>query len=197
MVLLIIIPFLNCYFIGNIPYFQTNPDGKTTKKSTSRHENVANFICFGAHLYVVPKRQNATLGPVRSQKSWKWFIAIVTHYVYIYIYHTYIYIYIYISYIYIYISYVYIYISYVYIYTICIYIYHMYIYIYHMYIYIYIIYIYIYHMIYIYIHHIYIICACVCHLCVCVFLYSHTLVYNPLAKCNISAGFGRAFSNKK
>jgi len=26
MVLLIIIPFLNGYFIGNIPYFQTNPD---------------------------------------------------------------------------------------------------------------------------------------------------------------------------
>ena len=25
MVLLIIIPFLNGYFIGNIPYFQTNP----------------------------------------------------------------------------------------------------------------------------------------------------------------------------
>ena len=28
MVLLIIIPFLNCYFIGNIPYFQTNPYGR-------------------------------------------------------------------------------------------------------------------------------------------------------------------------
>ena len=27
MVLLIIIPFLNGYFIGNIPYFQTNPLG--------------------------------------------------------------------------------------------------------------------------------------------------------------------------
>ena len=28
MVLLIIIPFLNGYFIGNVPYFQTNPYGK-------------------------------------------------------------------------------------------------------------------------------------------------------------------------
>ena len=28
MVFMIIIPFLNGYFIGNIPYFQTNPDGE-------------------------------------------------------------------------------------------------------------------------------------------------------------------------
>ena len=34
MVLLIIIPFLNGYFIGNISYFQTNPYGSVSKPCT-------------------------------------------------------------------------------------------------------------------------------------------------------------------
>ena len=33
MVLLIIIPMKNGYFIGNIPYFQTNPHGDLTMKT--------------------------------------------------------------------------------------------------------------------------------------------------------------------
>ena len=38
MVLLIIVPFLNGYFIGNIPYFQTNPHWKRDEHTIPQYD---------------------------------------------------------------------------------------------------------------------------------------------------------------
>ena len=49
MVLLIIIPFLNGYFIGNIPYFQTNPDIITDSIDIIRCDYISNHNLEGSH----------------------------------------------------------------------------------------------------------------------------------------------------
>ena len=45
MVLLIIIPFLNGYFIGNIPYFQTNPNSEYVNLGRKMSQSWVLFLC--------------------------------------------------------------------------------------------------------------------------------------------------------
>ena len=61
MVLLIIIPFLNGYFIGNIPYFQTNPygdmKGMNWMTDSSSTTNLGNELILESTIYVhIPDR---------------------------------------------------------------------------------------------------------------------------------------------
>jgi len=54
MVLLMIIPIFYGYFIGNIPYFQTNPDGCNSRK-TADETSAVNFRCNQKNHLMSPK----------------------------------------------------------------------------------------------------------------------------------------------
>ena len=63
MVLLIIIPFFNGYFIGNIPYFQTNPYDE-------QNLDPSPIICSSPHCFMT-----TAIRAMRSAACWPWFAA--------------------------------------------------------------------------------------------------------------------------
>ena len=66
MVLLIIIPMKNCYFIGNIPYFQTNPFGDNVTLKNLGPGTIKNGTSWDGDWAI---GTNATIGEISAEKS--------------------------------------------------------------------------------------------------------------------------------